>query len=474
MPFSAKTVRIFRRIALGTACFATLIALAWQIENIRGQRAWKAAFKTYADRGDPLDALPAPTTSIPSDKNFWQTPLLSRLALAGSSSPAFNEFKNANTFFDFSPSGRETWEKSQSLNLDSIAQDVVKHRQKKNLPALPSAPNAAFVLSQFQLTDPTLAELRQAALTRPDSRLVRNNIPPLGRLFEMDIPNFALQRYLARSLYVQACAALSVRDTETAYGATVAGLQLANGVGDHPYSIVEAMIAVVIQRLAIQPLWEGLQQHAWNDDQLVQFAVVLSRSHLFEGLSQSLRAERNNMMQLPLSSLREKELRLYRLMPEGWWNQNQVSLADMSQPVLRAIASNSSPTFLNDLKASREIAPVSPFSPYRFVAWALTPAYEKVTTNCARSANAARLALTACALERHRLAHGAYPESLTVLVPTYLPSLPLDVINGDPLRYRLNPDGIFTLYSVGLDGDDDNGRRITDNNTSDADGDWTW
>jgi hypothetical protein len=85
-----------------------------------------------------------------------------------------------------------------------------------------------------------------------------------------------------------------------------------------------------------------------------------------------------------------------------------------------------------------------------------------------------QLALTACALERHYLAHGAYPDSLAALVPTYLPAVPLDIINGDPLRYRRNDNGTFTLYSVGLDGDDDNGRRAPNRTDLDADGDWSW
>lgn len=30
-------------------------------------------------------------------------------------------------------------------------------------------------------------------------------------------------------------------------------------------------------------------------------------------------------------------------------------------------------------------------------------------------------------------------------------------MDGEPLKYRLNPDGSFTLYSVGEDGQDDGG-----------------
>ena len=474
MPFSAKFIRRLRRFLIGLACFATLLAVVWQIENIRGQRAWKAAFKTYADRGDPLDALPQPTP-IPAGKNFWQTPMLARLAWASGLSPEFNEFKASFISFDFDPSTQRTWEQGQTLDQEKIANDIVAFRAKKKLPALPSSPTAsAFVLSQFPLDEPVLAELRQAALSRPYSSLVRQSIPPLGLLFEMDIPSFQPQRKLTQSLQIQACAALVTGDKDTAFASTLAALQLANGLGDQPYTIVEAMIAVVIQRRAIQPLWEGLHQHAWSDEQLAHFTRVLSRSHLFEGLAQSLRNERNNTMFLQLASLKDKQFKPYPLLPGGWWRQNQVTYAGMHAPILLAIDSHSTPAFLDRLRPSK-LTPPSTVSPYQFLAWAFLPSYEKVTTNTARSDNATRLALTACALERHYLAHGAYPESLTALVPAYLPAVPLDIIDGAPLRYRRDPDATFTLYSLALDGDDDNGHRApSGSNDLTTDGDWAW
>ncbi len=67
------------------------------------------------------------------------------------------------------------------------------------------------------------------------------------------------------------------------------------------------------------------------------------------------------------------------------------------------------------------------------------------------------LLLTAIALERNRLRQGAYPSDLSALVPAYLPAVPLDPVDGHPLRYRLRPDGSFLLYSIGLDERDDGG-----------------
>lgn len=67
-----------------------------------------------------------------------------------------------------------------------------------------------------------------------------------------------------------------------------------------------------------------------------------------------------------------------------------------------------------------------------------------------------RLLLAACAVERHHLGHDAYPESLDILVPDYLESIPPDPLGVGNLKYRLTDSG-YLLYSVGRNGIDDGG-----------------
>jgi ABC-type transport system involved in multi-copper enzyme maturation permease subunit len=71
-----------------------------------------------------------------------------------------------------------------------------------------------------------------------------------------------------------------------------------------------------------------------------------------------------------------------------------------------------------------------------------------------------RCALVMTALERYRLAHGRWPETLDGLVPALLPAIPKDPYDGRPLRYRLVADGVV-IYSVGPDGQDDGGVKLT-------------
>ncbi len=69
----------------------------------------------------------------------------------------------------------------------------------------------------------------------------------------------------------------------------------------------------------------------------------------------------------------------------------------------------------------------------------------------------ARLTLTAIALHRHRLKHGSFPSALAELVPGFLQTVPVDFMDGQPLRYRREADGKFRLWSVGEDFKDDGG-----------------
>jgi hypothetical protein len=58
---------------------------------------------------------------------------------------------------------------------------------------------------------------------------------------------------------------------------------------------------------------------------------------------------------------------------------------------------------------------------------------------------------TGIALERHHLKHGSYPSALQDLVPAYLPTLPTDPFDGNPLRYQRMPDGSPRVWSIDAD-----------------------
>jgi hypothetical protein len=93
-----------------------------------------------------------------------------------------------------------------------------------------------------------------------------------------------------------------------------------------------------------------------------------------------------------------------------------------------------------------------------------------------------RIVITAIALKRFQLQHGNYPEKLSELTPEFLASVPLDPVDGQPLRYRRNSDGTYLLYSIGENGVDDGGNPSLEDNTDNSSAywpnlhvlDWVW
>jgi hypothetical protein len=90
-----------------------------------------------------------------------------------------------------------------------------------------------------------------------------------------------------------------------------------------------------------------------------------------------------------------------------------------------------------------------------------TPAMTRIVELDLRLRAHLDLAKAALAIERHRLAGGKVPERLEELVPRYLPAVPSDPFDGNPLRYRRTEPG-YCLYSISEDGQDNGGKEKTD------------
>jgi hypothetical protein len=84
-----------------------------------------------------------------------------------------------------------------------------------------------------------------------------------------------------------------------------------------------------------------------------------------------------------------------------------------------------------------------------------------------------RMAVLRIAAERFRLRHGRYPERAEDLVPEFLAAVPLDPLDGQPVRYRIGENGKPFLHCVGLDGVDQGGAgdALDDSGSSP---DWPW
>lgn len=102
----------------------------------------------------------------------------------------------------------------------------------------------------------------------------------------------------------------------------------------------------------------------------------------------------------------------------------------------------------------------------------LLPAFSNVARRESSTQAEIELAQVAMAAARFHNAHAKWPENLKELVPQFLDTVPMDPVDGAPLRYHLLDKGCV-IYSINFDGHDDGGRELplskksTDTNTYD-------
>ncbi|HTX22942.1 MAG TPA: hypothetical protein VMD27_13920 [Candidatus Aquilonibacter sp.] len=108
--------------------------------------------------------------------------------------------------------------------------------------------------------------------------------------------------------------------------------------------------------------------------------------------------------------------------------------------------------------------------------------YATIIRTTMRAEATKRIVITAIALKRFQLQHGNYPENLSELTPEFLTTVPLDPVDGQPLRYHRNANGTYLLYSIGENGVDDGGNPSLEKDVTDSNQywpnlhalDWVW
>jgi hypothetical protein len=251
----------------------------------------------------------------------------------------------------------------------------------------------------------------------------------------------------------------------------------------------------------LQPIWEGLSAHRWSEDQLKEFQRYFMKTDLLSQYEHVVKAELAFMCEwiesladdpstFSISESGPKRIGAMEawmdahLLPRGWFYQNELSAArlfeDSLLPDLAPTIQRVYPGLSRTNAASFDNLPDTPYSfAFKHLGIVVSP------QQFVRAQTGINLALVACALERFRMAHGHFPETLEPLAPEFLEKLPHDIINGEPLKYRLTSDGCFILYSVGWNEKDDGGtypgpdapniRGIRDLNKYHPEtGDWVW
>ena len=362
---------------------------------------------------------------------------------------------------------------------------------------LPPPENAVDYLARTDTLGADFDAIR-AALRRPYARMYGDYTQP----YAGPIPNFLMMRTLAQILadrvnchYLLDDSAAALTDLTLLHD--VCRILEAKPTGK-PMTLVAAMMDVAITGVYAYTIVEGFQLGAWHEPQLVALQQQLSQTDLLPITVECFLAQRaasaNSLETIPpaemfkqMSKMNNQEGGLLDMLknpfyafllfaPRGWVYQNMVFGAKLHP--LFEIGDTARHLVLPEIarRDAQEIEARSKWSPYSFLRTIANPNFTKAWRTTAHNQTLVDQAQIACALERYRLAHGEYPESLAALVPQFIEKIPHDIIGGRPLHYRRSPDGTFLLYSIGWDEKDDGGVVVRDSNGNEdlGSGDWVW
>jgi hypothetical protein len=455
---------ILRRVCLPLAVAATIAAAAIVEEGFRGERAWRQFAKECADEGKPLDYAFYKPASIPDDQNLFKTPVLARFFNGEESAgKAWGAYERGKPPLSEMQNIIGNWRQGRPSDLEAVYGILGKAPKAGSGGDRKAA--AGLILEQLGAYKPELDEMCDAARIRPQAQIA------FGDSF---LGQFPAMRTFGRALVLRSVAELELGRSNDAFNDMYASLRFAEGVGEYP-SFVHLMMSNVMMRFSIQPVWEGCRAGVWSEGQLEAIQGILSRFHPLRELPTVFPATRAAYA----TGLLGPDSRKPRWMPEGWWKLNVVRLFQSRaaggdplavDPALERID-------LNEIeRADARVGELSrSHSPLNWLVrnekWA-----PHFILNVAAGYNGDVIACTACALERYRLVRGRYPAELSGLVPSFLQSVPLDVIDGAPLRYECGEGNQFRLYSIGLSGVDSHSSLIWPNmdSWSTKEGYWAW
>ena len=499
-PVRPASWTVGRRLLVVSAALLTLVTLFYALENWRGGSAWASFQKEWAARGEPFELAAIVPKPVPDGENFATTPLLKPLldytrdaitkATRWGDEVAKKRAESISAYGRQEPKHRGAWRLQQAMDLAELQ---AHYRGLDDFPHLaqPGRPGEE-VLHALSKYEAETTELRQA-IGRPFSRFPLHYEENYACL----LPHLAVLKQFGRLAELRAVACLDLGQTDQALAEVKFGLGLAAALHDEPI-IISQLVRMAILDLTIQAIWEGMARERWTAPQLQALEAELRSVRLLASFKPCLRGERvlateaiemvrRNPTLIPSiggdpGGDQEWWLKwLFRALPGGWFQQNKLVLARLHLEYMHAFTDEQAtrifPARAVELQQAME-AQLRHFSPHSFLAALLFPAISNLASKFAATQGAVELATAACVIEQQRLPQGQYPQSFEALPAAVRERLPKDLITGEPLHYARQPNGRYTLYSVGWDEKDEGGRPgLRDGKEAIADiqkGDWVW
>lgn len=239
--------------------------------------------------------------------------------------------------------------------------------------------------------------------------------------------------------------------------------------------LIDQLVRIACEAIATSRAWELLHSHDWTSGQLAELQSAMPQVELMQGIVHSLTGERALVLKTirnlttrellemgdtaaganPPSSVSVAGTALARI---TWGDQAVAQYLKALQTMIEANRQAAKAQSLKHLESLDTMLPIHRLHPRYFLARMILPSLDRAGTKALRAETERALLVTGIALQRYQRDHnGRPPENLQALVPAYLDAVPIDRMDGNPLRYRVETDGTFTLWSLGQDLTDNGG-----------------
>jgi len=507
-----------------------------------GRRHWAAVQAEYAREGESLDLRAIVPDPVPDAQNFCAIPALKDLPLWKDSDDPHSplSLKIARINAAAIPNGIH-WKLPDSKPGDSISdqyQRVVKAMDRAGYTSPPRIAGAASygkpidmaawaawlrkdptlkmpppsgnpardVLTALAKSDPLIRDLA-AGLSRPEAQWT----PPLKTRvlpepYSMDYrPYITPIQKLVAILTLRAAAAAHAGDATAAHQSLLIALRLNQANMQNPF-LIWMLISCGNSSLVSNTVWELCDAQSGTDADFQRLQEQLERLDYQKSFLYSVRSEVTvgvdvmdyltthgfpNLTIYPYKNSwksMDTSFPLIRTTPIGWFEGNTATITQwyldyyikpLREGGIRQMLPRQQQ--LSTMLVERQNQPVyEQFNDFLAVS-ALSPVHG-IALRITYAQSQLNEAIAACALERYRIEHGAYPATLQAANHPGEKTIPLDVISGKPMGYRRTPNGKYLLWCVALDNQDHGGTRVLDpvqpDNTKFADpsytGDWVW
>jgi hypothetical protein len=328
------------------------------------------------------------------------------------------------------------------------------------------------LLTILQKNDKPLHEIRESVVEPEPDMGWQTNIFAYRRVFIQ-------QRTAVQLLSAATIAELHETNFEGAFENLLAMARLAQMERDEN-TLVAQMIRVAITGLGLSTTWEALQSDGLSDAQWKQLQNEWSKVDLIKGIERGFIGERLfcfthmemarkgetnavNWSGAPTVKWRDRlQTTIWRAtvaqQDEMFYLKTLGHYIDRCRMVSTGTpAVEGSRLLQHDIdELNRVLSQPSAWFKYPFSSIAIAN-FARACATTFRDETLRRLTITAIGIKRYQMRHGKLPETLDALVPEFCPQVLLDRMDWKPLRYRVNADGTYTLYSVGENGKDDGG-----------------